>query len=58
MAIGPSGGMLKKLFNPAMMKKKMKAAGGKAPAGGPKIMNKTDVGGKKPSMKLMNAKGM
>lgn len=37
MAIGPSGGMLKRMFDPATMKKKTKAALGSAPSGGPKI---------------------
>lgn len=37
MAIGPSGGMLKKMFNPANVKKKTKAALGYAKPGGPKI---------------------
>jgi hypothetical protein len=37
MAIGPSGGMLKKLFNPAMMKKKMKSAVQYSKSGGPGI---------------------
>lgn len=38
MAIGPSGGFMKKLFNPAMMKKKAKATAGMAkaePSGSP-----------------------
>lgn len=35
--IAPSGGMLKKLFDPATMKKKMKTSMNVAPAGGPKI---------------------
>jgi hypothetical protein len=61
--IGPSNGMLKKIFDPAIMKKKSKTAMGQSKAGGPGIA-KTDmkhsgkqngsVGGGK--MKLMNLK--
>lgn len=41
MAIGPSGGMLKRMFDPSIMKKKMKAAVGFAKPGGPKIQKPT-----------------
>lgn len=34
MAVGPSGGALQRLFNPANMKKRMKSAMGVAPPGG------------------------
>lgn len=48
MAVGPSGGMLKKMFNPLNIKKKMKTSVGVAKAGGPQIANPTDKGGKTP----------
>lgn len=41
MAAGPSGGMLKKMFDPATMKKKMKNAVGVARPGGNKT-SRTD----------------
>lgn len=37
MAIGPSGGMLKKVFDPAIMKKKARSGLGYAKSGGPNI---------------------
>ncbi len=37
MAIGPSGGMLKRMFDPSVMKKKIKSSLGVAKSGGPKI---------------------
>jgi hypothetical protein len=50
MAIGPSGGMLKKIFDPATFKKKTKTAlQSKIPSGGIKI--------KRPEMKPSGAKG-
>jgi hypothetical protein len=54
MAIGPSGGMLKKLFDPANMKKKMKSAMGVAKSGGPAIKRPEMKGTKGGAMKLMN----
>jgi hypothetical protein len=38
-AASPSGGMLKKMFNPANVKKKEKTALGMAKSGGPNIQN-------------------
>jgi hypothetical protein len=54
MGAGPSGGALKKMFNPANMKKKMKNAVGVARPGGNKTSRSEgkmmDSGGKKPRM--------
>jgi len=44
---GPSGGMLKKMFDPKNVKKKEKSALGMAPAGGHKISDRAGMFGKK-----------
>lgn len=46
MAIGPSGGMLKKMFGATPLKKKMKAALGSAKSGGPGITPRNNGGGR------------
>lgn len=59
MAIGPSGGMMKKLFDPANMKKKTKSALAFAKSGGPNIKKGSKFGGdeKPKGLKLMNSQG-
>ena len=37
MAVGPSNGMMKRMFDPTNMKKKQKSASGVAKSGGPAI---------------------
>jgi len=57
MAIGPSGGMLKKVFDPSTMKRKTKAALGYAKSGGPDIKSAKPFTKGSKGLKLMNSKG-
>ena len=58
MAIGPSGGMLKKVFDPSTMKKKTKTALGYSKSGGPNIKSAKPFPAKgSKGIKLMNSKG-